>query len=130
MPAVSAGIAQLVEHDLAKVGVAGSSPVSRSSPRGPRVVALLALLLSLAASRADAQLALAPGDPAPTLAAVTIEGEAFRADWTASALTVVNFWATWCEPCREEMPALQKLSEAHASEGLSVVGVMLDRDAT
>lgn len=41
---------------------------------------------------------------------------------------LVNFWATWCTPCREEMPALQRLSEALAPGGIAVIGVNLDAD--
>ncbi len=43
---------------------------------------------------------------------------------------VVNFWATWCGPCREEMPRLQKLSEAYASRGVSFVAISLDEPST
>lgn len=41
-----------------------------------------------------------------------------------------NFWATWCEPCRREIPLLNSLQQSHASEGLHVVGIAVDfRDA-
>ena len=40
------------------------------------------------------------------------------ADWRGKVL-VVNFWATWCEPCIEEMPSLQKLGQRHAARGLA-----------
>jgi len=39
---------------------------------------------------------------------------------------LINFWATWCEPCRKEMPMLMDLQRAHASDGLQVVGIALD----
>jgi thiol-disulfide isomerase/thioredoxin len=39
---------------------------------------------------------------------------------------LVNFWATWCEPCRHEYPMLNELAKKYASEGLQVVGVSLD----
>lgn len=41
---------------------------------------------------------------------------------------VVNFWATWCAPCREEMPALQSLSEQLDADRYRVVGVTVDQD--
>jgi len=41
---------------------------------------------------------------------------------------IVNFWATWCAPCREEMPGLQRLSETLAPRGVAVVGVSVDTD--
>jgi thiol-disulfide isomerase/thioredoxin len=39
---------------------------------------------------------------------------------------IVNFWATWCEPCRREMPLLQQLQQRHQGEGLQVLGVAVD----
>lgn len=42
---------------------------------------------------------------------------------------LLNFWATWCESCREEMPALQELSRRLASKGAVVLGVSLDEEA-
>jgi thiol-disulfide isomerase/thioredoxin len=41
---------------------------------------------------------------------------------------LVNFWATWCEPCREEYPMLNELAKQYAPQGLKVVGVSLDDD--
>lgn len=39
---------------------------------------------------------------------------------------VVNFWATWCGPCREEMPRLQKLSESYEAKGVTFIAISLD----
>lgn len=44
-------------------------------------------------------------------------------------VTVVNFWATWCSPCRDEMPMLDKLARQLGPRGLTVVGVALDNKA-
>ncbi len=41
---------------------------------------------------------------------------------------LVNFWATWCEPCRDEYPMLNELAKQYASQGLQVVGVSMDDD--
>jgi thiol-disulfide isomerase/thioredoxin len=41
---------------------------------------------------------------------------------------LVNFWATWCEPCRDEYPMLNELAKKYAPQGLKVVGVSLDDD--
>jgi thiol-disulfide isomerase/thioredoxin len=38
----------------------------------------------------------------------------------------INFWATWCEPCREEIPALIRLQRASSSKNLQIVGIALD----
>jgi thiol-disulfide isomerase/thioredoxin len=46
-------------------------------------------------------------------------------DWNGKAL-IVNFWATWCAPCRKEIPLLQKLQRERAGEGFQVVGIAAD----
>jgi thiol-disulfide isomerase/thioredoxin len=47
------------------------------------------------------------------------------ADWPDKAL-IVNFWATWCAPCRREIPLLVKLQRDHGAEGFQVVGIAVD----
>jgi len=48
--------------------------------------------------------------------------------WQGKTL-VVNYWATWCPPCREEVPALKKIQAKYASNGVQVVGIALDNAA-
>ena len=50
------------------------------------------------------------------------------AQWQGNTL-VVNFWATWCAPCIEEMPDLQKVHTDYASRGVKVVGLAIDNEA-
>ena len=47
------------------------------------------------------------------------------AQWRGQVL-VVNFWATWCAPCREEIPALTRVDKKYASKGVKIVGIALD----
>ena len=49
-------------------------------------------------------------------------------DWKGRPL-LVNFWASWCEPCREEIPLLERLSRERAAQGLQVIGVAVDSRA-
>lgn len=49
------------------------------------------------------------------------------AEYRGQAL-VVNLWATWCEPCRREMPSLERLSRAARARGLTVIGITVDSD--
>ena len=46
-------------------------------------------------------------------------------DWPGQAL-IVNFWATWCAPCRREIPLLKQLQQDHADEGFQVIGIAVD----
>ncbi len=47
------------------------------------------------------------------------------AQWTGK-IVVVNFWATWCPPCREEMPGFERLSRQYADKGVQFVGISID----
>lgn len=64
---------------------------------------------------------LAPGFQLPDLS-----GRQYAAgDWQGKVL-VVNFWASWCEPCRREIPAFTALQERYRGDGVQVVGIALD----
>jgi peroxiredoxin len=73
---------------------------------------------------------LAPGQPAPEYAAVTLDGKAVSLAGERGNVVLVNLWATWCEPCRFELPELAALHERHASKGLRLVGVSIDAERT
>jgi len=49
-------------------------------------------------------------------------------DWSGRVL-LCNFWASWCDPCREEIPMLARLRERYAASGLEIVGVAVDSTA-
>jgi cytochrome c-type biogenesis protein len=69
--------------------------------------------------------AAAPGakyDPAPDLEFQTLAGEPFRLKDLQGQVVLLNFWATWCLPCREEIPELNALQHELESQGLKVIG--------
>jgi peroxiredoxin len=66
------------------------------------------------------------GRPAPDYSAMNLEGDSVHLAALAGNVVLLNVWATWCLPCREEMPALQELYERHSAEGFDVVGVSVD----
>ena len=68
------------------------------------------------------------GSKAPQIQGVTLDGtrrQKTLADYSGKVL-LINVWATWCEPCRVEMPSIEKLHREFASQGLAVVAISVD----
>ena len=59
-------------------------------------------------------------------AARTLEGDSVSLESLREDVVLLNVWATWCAPCRKEIPELQQLQERYGERGLHVVGVSLD----
>ncbi|MBL8984064.1 MAG: TlpA family protein disulfide reductase [Gemmatimonadetes bacterium] len=66
------------------------------------------------------------GDRAPAYRATTLSGDSVSTTALQGKVVLLNVWATWCAPCREEIPFLQSLHEKHAASGLELVGVSVD----
>jgi peroxiredoxin len=66
------------------------------------------------------------GGPAPQLELRALDGPAHRLADYRGRVVLVNFWATWCEPCRDEMPSMQRLKEKLAGRPFAVLAVNLD----
>ncbi len=62
------------------------------------------------------------------LAAPDLGGREVRAAGAPGQVVVIDFWATWCDPCRDQLPVLEALARAHAAEGLQVYAVAVDED--
>jgi peroxiredoxin len=88
---------------------------------------LLALLLA-AAVPWTAAAPLAPTAQAPDFTLRTLDGQKLRLGEQRGRVVLVNFWATWCGPCRQEMPHLNKLYEKYKSSGFVLLGVNVDDD--
>jgi thiol-disulfide isomerase/thioredoxin len=89
----------------------------RISDWGAAVAALFLFLAAVVAAAADAS-RLAGNVDAKGLAAAVANDR--------GKVVVVNFWATWCVPCREEFPDLVRLEEAYRARGVAVLGVSID----
>lgn len=83
---------------------------------------LLAFGLALPAAAGD----LAVGRAAPPLTLRTLDGGEISTGSLRGKVVILNFWATWCVPCREEMPLLSDYAARHAGQGLVVLGFSLD----
>lgn len=64
-------------------------------------------------------------EKAPEVRLSDLEGKQVALTWAGSRLTLVNFWATWCLPCRDEMPDIARLQTRFESRGFRAVGVAL-----
>ena len=82
-----------------------------------------ALLLCLALSWLPAAVALDVGEAAPALKGATLDGKPFDLAALKGKVVVLNLWATWCGPCREEMPLLDTFAKRYAARGVVVVGL-------
>jgi thiol-disulfide isomerase/thioredoxin len=63
----------------------------------------------------------------PVYTVQTRAGHTLTADSLRGRVVLVNVWATWCPPCRAEMPALQQLATAYEAEGMVLLGLSVDR---
>jgi peroxiredoxin len=70
------------------------------------------------------------GQPVPRIQATATAGGAVSLQDLKGEVVLVNLWATWCEPCRHELPELTALHRRYAARGLRVVAISVDRDRT
>ena len=68
----------------------------------------------------------APGEPAPEVAVQLMHGGVLSLDDLEGKVVLVNFWATWCPPCRVEMPGFQRVYEARRDDGFEILGLTTD----
>lgn len=86
----------------------------------------LALTVFAATSLASSGLA---GKQAPDFALKSSSGENLRLSEYRGDVVMINFWATWCGPCRQEMPLLDELYERYERVGFNLLGVNIDDDS-
>lgn len=100
------------------------------------MIRILAALAIATLAAAPAQPAIPPaadtlkvGQPAPNFTIRSLDGETIRLSDLKGKVVVINLWATWCAPCRVEMPALDLMQVNGGKHGLQIIGVLV-RDPT
>jgi thiol-disulfide isomerase/thioredoxin len=97
---------------LLALGTAGCGPQKDKTPPKPKVAAAAASLPVLG--------------PGPSWQLKDVNGNVVSSDQFKGKVVVVDFWATWCPPCRAEIPGYIALEKKYGKDGLAIVGVSLD----
>ncbi len=84
--------------------------------------ALAALVLTGIVQAADA------GGPAPAFTLAALTGQTAALSQYKGQVVMVNFWATWCGPCQQEMPLLDQMYKKYKMAGFTLIGVSVDKD--
>jgi len=91
-------------------------------------IGLLAIALVYVIYAAIYQRVVEAGDTAPDFTVTTDNGRSVSIPQFGGKLLVLNFWASWCQPCVEETPSLSAFAEQYANKGVVVLAVSVDKD--
>ena len=96
------------------------------------VGALLAIKASVQKeTRLNAQpIEMVEGGEVPDLQMTALDGSKKNLSDVSKKVTLINFWATWCEACMEEMPSMASLREKYASQGFEILAINVDENPT
>ncbi len=107
----------------APFNLGGESYVLKSAgPRGNSAV------VAVSEQKVPAPVYVAVGQPAPDFTMGTLDGGTFKLAEQRGKVVLLDFWATWCGPCRQELPNVVKMWNEVQDKGLVLVGISLDRD--
>ncbi len=98
---------------------------SAASARLTRFAAA-AVILWLTSASGPARALPEIGEATPALVLTTTGGQTFDLAKLRGKVVLVNYWATWCAPCREEMPKLNAFYRRYHSRGLEIIGISID----
>ena len=94
-----------------------------SAPRFLKQTAMALVLMAGTAFAADA------GGPAPSFTLAALTGQQAALSQYKGQVVMVNFWATWCGPCQQEMPLLDQMYKKYKPAGFTLIGVNVDKEA-
>ncbi|HQP04029.1 MAG: TlpA family protein disulfide reductase [Bacteroidales bacterium] len=78
--------------------------------------------------KVEAKMRVANGNPAPEIALPDTNGSIMKLSDLKGNIVLIDFWASWCKPCRQESPIMVALYEKYNKSGLVILGVSLDKD--
>jgi peroxiredoxin len=92
-------------------------------------VSIIVLAVLIGCTRSDDRSTAASGD-APNFKLQDLNGKTVRLSDFRGKPVVLDFWATWCQPCRDTLPGMAKLHTDYAGKGLVILSISLDEGAT
>ena len=99
-----------------------------TSAIGSSVLVWTALIMTACGGESAPRATVAVGAPVPSYTAEKADGTPIALADLKGEVVLLNIWATWCKPCRQEIPALETLHQRHREAGLVVAGVSIDVD--
>jgi thiol-disulfide isomerase/thioredoxin len=108
-------------------------PTGRGGNRNPLALVVVGLIVAAmlyfgmhAARRSGSTPSITKSSPAPDFTLESLDGKNMRLSDLRGKAVLLNFWATWCGPCKIETPWLVELQNQYGSQGLQVIGVAMD----
>lgn len=91
-----------------------------------RTAQAVALMCGLATALSASASSVKLSEPAPDFTLKTLQGPNLRLEEYRGQVVLINFWASWCGPCRQEMPILDRLHQRYEDTGFAVLGVNVE----
>jgi cytochrome c biogenesis protein CcmG, thiol:disulfide interchange protein DsbE len=102
------------------------TPVKLSAWVRCALIAMVIIIVVLASASGRASAAPDIGEEAPPLVLTTFDGSTLDLAKMRGKVVMVNYWATWCAPCRKEMPKLDAFYRRYHAQGLEIIGISID----